>query len=158
MRARQPLDIVLIQHNVQGAAGATVGVRDEDALVLTLQLGQLRVDRAGDLLRGRVELGRQAAHVDVRPAVEPDHREHLAGDRAAREDEHVGTLGRAERDLRLEQLGGLCVTLYTFAAARRASTSACAVSAATAASRQYASAPIAVPNSSFSGAPPTSTM
>ena len=40
----------------------------------------------------------------------------------------------------------------------RASTSACAVSAATAASRQYASAPIASPNSSFSGAPPTSTM
>ena len=54
--------------------------------------------------RRRVELGRQAAHVDVRPPVELDHREHLAGDRAAREDEHVGTLGRVERDLRLEQL------------------------------------------------------
>ena len=44
------------------------------------------------------------------------------------------------------------------AAARRETISAWAVSAATAASRQYASAPIALPNSSFSGAPPTSTM
>src|SRR5690606_13948415 len=33
-----------------------------------------------------------------------------------------------------------------------------AVSTATAASRQYASAPTALPNSSLSGAPPTSTM
>ena len=41
---------------------------------------------------------------------------------------------------------------------RRAWTSSLAVSAATAASRQYASAPTAVPNSSFNGAPPTSTM
>ena len=99
MRARQPLDIVLIQHDVQRAARAAVGVGDEDALVPALQLGQLRVDRAGDLLRRRVELRGQAAHVDVRPAVELDHGEHLAGDRAAREDEHVGPLGRVERDL-----------------------------------------------------------
>ena len=37
-------------------------------------------------------------------------------------------------------------------------TNSFAVSTATAASRQYASAPMALPNSSFSGAPPTSTM
>jgi hypothetical protein len=51
-----------------------------------------------------VELGGQAADVHMRPPVELDHREHLAGDRAAGENEHVGTLGRVELDLGLEQL------------------------------------------------------
>ena len=45
-----------------------------------------------------------------------------------------------------------------YAAARRSSIRRRAVSAATPASRQYASAPTASPNSSFSGAPPTRTM
>ena len=50
MSARQPLDIVAIQHNVQRARGAAVGVGDEHPLVAPCELGQLRVDRAGDLL------------------------------------------------------------------------------------------------------------
>ena len=43
-------------------------------------------------------------------------------------------------------------------AARFSAILALAISTATAASRQYASAPIASENSSFSGAPPTSTI
>ena len=158
MGARQPLDTVPIQHPVEGAAGAAVRIGDEDALVAPGELGQLRIDRTRDLLRGRMELGRQAANVDVRPAVEADHGEHLARDRTAGEDEHLRPSGGLEGDFLLEEVDAAARAQFAFAAARRASTSACAVSAATAASRQYASAPTALPNSSFSGAPPTRTM
>ena len=110
--------------------------------------------------------GRQRTSTCVQP-LRPDHGEHLAGDRAAGEDQHVGRGGCVERDLGLDEIGAVDADLgcrqglhraQFVAVARRASTSACAVSAATAASRQYASAPTALPNSSFSGAPPTSTM
>ena len=76
---------------VERAAGAAVGVGDEDALVAALRARSSFASTA-PAIRSGVEwsFAGQAADVDVRPPVEADHGEHLAGDRAAREDEHVG--------------------------------------------------------------------
>src|SRR6185436_10595409 len=157
VRAGQPLHVVLSQDDVERAAGSAVGIGDEDALVAAGELGELRVDRRRDPLGSRVELGREAADVDLRPPVELDDGEDLPCDRAAREDEDARLGARARvGDLVVEQRRRGRHDAAT--AARRASTRACAVSAATAASRQYASAPTALPNSSLSGAPPTRTM
>ena len=81
------------KHGVELSAGSAVGVRHEDAFVRVARAAQLGVDRRRDALGARVELGREAADGDVLPAVQPDDREHLARDRAAREDEHLGALG-----------------------------------------------------------------
>ena len=151
--AGKPLDAVLGEHGVQRSARAAVGVCDEHPLVRAGSRTELLVHRAGDEARGGVKFARQALHLDVRPSVQPDDGEYLAGYGAAGKHEHSGRRGRSECLLVLEEVGQVAA-----AAARRASTSACAVSAAIAASRQYASAPTARPNSSFSGAPPTSTM
>ena len=121
-----------LEHRVERAGGAAVGVGDEDAVVAALELGQLRVDRGRDPRRRRVQLGGQAADVDVLPAVQVEDGEHLARDRPAGEDQHARIVRGPERDLVLEERRGHDAAT----AARRASTSACAVSAATAASRQ----------------------
>src|SRR4029079_3929898 len=143
--------------DVECAASAAVGVGHEDALVAAGELGELRVDRCRERRGSRVELGREAADIDVRPPVELDDGEDFPCDRAARQDEDARLGARARQgDLVVEQRRGGRHDAAT--AARRASTRACAVSAATAASRQYASAPTALPNSSLSGAPPTRTM
>ena len=103
MRPRDPLDTVPVEHEVERARGATVGVGDEDVLVAAGDLRQLRVHRTGDPLRRRMQLGGKAADVDVRPAVEPDHGEHLARDRAAGQDQHVCAGGGFEGHLLVKQ-------------------------------------------------------
>jgi hypothetical protein len=55
------------------------------------------VDGRSDSLGARVQLGRQAANRDVRPAAQPDDREHLTRDRAAREHQDFGPLGLEDR-------------------------------------------------------------
>ena len=99
--AGQAFHAVSIQHDVQRAGRAAIGIGDEDPVVAAGDLGELHVDCVRDLRRRVVELGGKAAHVDVGPPVEADHREHLARDRSARQDEHVGAIGRVERDLGL---------------------------------------------------------
>jgi hypothetical protein len=89
-----------------------------------------------NFLRPVVQLGRQALELDVCPAVQVADAHQLAGDGAAGDNQ--GCWGIRVQDAFL--------------------ISSLAVSTAVAASRQYASAPMAAPNSSFSGAPPTSTM
>ncbi len=81
------------KHGVELSAGSAIGVRHEDALVGVAELAQLGIDRRGDALGARMELRGEAADRDVLPAVQPDHREHLARDGAAREDEHLRVLG-----------------------------------------------------------------
>ncbi len=93
VRAGQPLDSVQVEHLVELAAGAAVRVRDEHSLVATRELLQLRVHGGRDQLRPGVELRGEAADGHVLPAVEPDDCEHLARERAAGEDEHLGPLG-----------------------------------------------------------------
>ena len=93
VRARQALDAVSLEHEVERAPGAAVGVGDEHPLVAPVQLAQLRVDRGRDQLGTRVELRRKAADGDVAPPVQANHREHFASDRAAGEHEHLGALG-----------------------------------------------------------------
>jgi hypothetical protein len=129
---------------------AAVRVRDEDALVAAGSSVELRVD--GRAIFSGVEwsfAGRQRT-VDVRPVVELDDGEHLARDRAAGEHEHAPGVVRLE--------DATLVRTQAAGSHGGAQHEGWAVSAATAASRQYASAPTALPNSSFSGAPPTSTM
>ena len=93
VRAGQSLDSVQVEHLVELAAGAAVRVRDEHPLVAARELPQLRVHRGRDQLRPGVELRGKAADGHVLPAVQPDDGEHLARERAAREDEHLGPLG-----------------------------------------------------------------
>src|SRR4051812_6777488 len=93
-----------------------------------------------DARRGRVDRLLEAVGQDDLRGVATSTTEHLRRDVAPPHDRDVAHQPAAARS------------------ARRAFTSACAVSAAIAASRQYASAPTALPNSSFNGAPPTSTM
>ena len=68
VRAGQPLDAVPLEHRVELAAGAAVGVRDEHALVAARELVQLRVDRGRDQLRAGVELRGKAADGHVAPS------------------------------------------------------------------------------------------
>ena len=91
--AGQALDVMTLEHAVEISARPAVGVPDEDALVATAELVQLRVDRGRDQLGAGMELRGETADGHVAPAVELDDGEHLAGDRAAREDEHLGALG-----------------------------------------------------------------
>ena len=83
-----------------------------------------------------MQLRRQALELDVVPAIQVADTHQFAGDRAAGDDQGFGR----------------CWVQDAFLI------SSLAVSTAVAASRQYASAPMAAPNSSFSGAPPTITM
>jgi len=87
------LDAMNIEHVVERAPGAAVGVRHEDALVPAGELTQLLVDGRRDQLRPRVELRGEASNRHVPPAVEPDHGQHLARDRSAGENQHLGPLG-----------------------------------------------------------------
>src|SRR5262245_57035840 len=93
VRAGEPLDAVPLEHLVELASGSAVGVGDEHASIPAAQLAELRVHSGGDLLRARVQLRRQAADRDVRPAVQADDREDVPCNCAAREHEHLGVLG-----------------------------------------------------------------
>ena len=205
MGAGQPLHALLGEDRVEQAAGAAVGVGDEDPLVavapaLTDPSPDARRDAAGPV----VELGRQAGDVDVRQR--PGQLDQFARQRPAPDDEDRGAPalgpwavadqrasgGRAATPIlagppwlgplagpfgggppSAERFEGRLASLLgppggprpragaarlAQAAARRSSIRRRAVSAATPASRQYASAPTAIPNSSLSGAPPTRTM
>ena len=112
-----------------------------------------------------MEVGRQVADLDrVVDAAGDEHGPQLGRERAASDDERSGDeWAAASVAVAVSARSAATITPPTVrpvrrAILRRAVTSDLAVSAATAASRQYASAPIAAPNSSFSGAPPTSTM
>ena len=113
------------------------------ALADLLDLGR---DGVGDPRGLHVEAGVDALDPDAGDA--RGQRQQLARERAAADDDEP----------RRDGVGRGRWPQPQAALARRSSMSRRAVSAATPASRQYASAPTAAPNSSFSGAPPTSTM
>ena len=138
VRARQPVDPFL-GDRIEPPADRSRRRRRRCALPARCN----RCARLRDALRTVVQLRRQALHVHGGPAVEPLERNDFACDRSTGDDQQrLGT----------HRLRPQC------RAARRVAISDFAVSTATAASRQYASAPIAFANSSLSGAPPTSTM
>jgi hypothetical protein len=93
VRAGQSLDSVSVEHLVELAARAAVGIRNEHPLVAARELLQLRVHCGCDQLRPGMELRGKAADGHVLPPVQPDDGEHLARERAARENEHLGPLG-----------------------------------------------------------------
>ena len=151
---------------VEQATGAAIGVAEHHR-TFGFVFGETGPDRRHDALRPVVQRSREILHVDE--SVETGRREHgsqLGRQRSAREDERGA--GGASRESAIVPDGladiGPTRTGQTDGPGgsalrnRRAATSSFAVSAATAASRQYASAPTASPNSSLSGAPPTSTM
>ena len=147
MRARQPLDAFLLEHRIQPSTGAAVTVDDEHVRVAGAVRLDLGAHRRRDALRPIVQLRGQAAHIERRPAIRALERCDLAGESPAGDEQRAGAL--VHETLVRHQAARL---------ARRAASSVLAVSTAIAASRQYASAPTARPNSSFSGAPPTITM
>ena len=107
---------VVLQHPVEQAARAAVGVRDEDPVVVAAAGAQPRGHRLGDALGPVVQVGGQAGQVDARQAAR--QRDELAPERATADNEDAGRGAR------------------TSGAARLASISLRAVSAATPASRQ----------------------
>src|SRR5262249_58251383 len=151
----QPLDTFLLQYRIERTARAAVGVGDEDLCVVCAVLLDDLTYRRRDALGSVVQLRGEATHLERAPAVGAPQRRDLARERPAGDDQgdgariHVSSL-----------LGNRQPALPPRAppAARRAASSVLAVSTAMAASRQYATAPTALPNSSFSGAPPTNTM
>ena len=85
MRPGHALDAMLFDHAVEHAAGATVGIADEDVLV-ALRFGLLDrlVHRRCDAVRIEVELGRQAGQfemVETEPLLDGQNfaRNHPAG-------------------------------------------------------------------------------
>ena len=95
MRAREALDAFLGDDVVEEAAGAAIGVRDEDPVVPGTASTDALADRLGDATRSVVEGGRQARDVDVRQAAR--QRDELACERATADDEDPrgGAGGRA---------------------------------------------------------------
>ena len=83
VRARDALDAFLLDHAVEQAAGAAVAVQHHDPLMAPAAGPDLGAHRVRDAGRRIVQLGRQAGHVHVRPAVQRDQGEDLAGERAA---------------------------------------------------------------------------
>src|SRR5258706_10363310 len=143
VRTGQARDAFGGEHRVEHAAGTAIRIRNEDAFVAPARRANRRLHCTWDPLRAVVQFRWQAFDRHVRPAVQALEGHDLPGQGSAGDDqERFGTLGHPRQ----------C------AAARRAAISVFAVSTAMAASRQYASAPIALAKSSFSGAPPTMTM
>src|SRR5256885_1403492 len=143
--ARQPLDAFFLQQRIQLSTGAAVSVDDEDLRVASTVRLDLGAHRRRDALGPIVQLRGQAAHIEIGPAIGALERCDLAGESPAGDEQGVRALVHVVRP-------------QAARVARRAASRVLAVSTAIAASRQYASAPTALPNSSFSGAPPTSTM
>src|SRR5512146_2422385 len=65
---RQPFHAFLAEQRIQPPAGAAIAVCNEDATVLAAVGADLLPHRGRDALRTVVQLGRQAADVDGRPA------------------------------------------------------------------------------------------
>ena len=107
---------VALQHPVEQAARAAVGVRHEDPVVVAAAGAQPCRDRVGNALGAVVQLGRETRQVD--PGQAPRERHELAPERATADDED------ARRWSRVRQQRAV------------ASISLRAVSAATPASRQ----------------------
>jgi len=144
MSSRQTHQTLGVAVRVELAAGAAIGVPDKDAVMGAFAARPIHslAQCSNNVLGTVVVPGRQALNRH-RELIELHHVEHLAGKCAAGHHEGARWIHRRRHDA------------CAYAAERLAATSALAVSAATAASRQYASAPMAVPNSSFRGAPPT---
>ena len=154
MGTRNPFDAFLCQDLVEHAPGAAVAVQHEDALVVRAGLPDLGAHRFGNALRRVVQVRGQAGQLHVAPAVQPDQRQYLTRERAAGDQESARRSGRHHALALPQTQAATCAGAWLC----RLATNALAVSTATAASRQYASAPIASANASFSGAPPTRTM
>ena len=91
MRAGHALDAFLREHRVELAAGAAVAVRDEDRRVAIAVGVDLLAAPPPVIRSGRVvQLGRQALHVEVRPAIPALQRDDFAGERAAGDDQRGG--------------------------------------------------------------------
>src|SRR6202035_2244313 len=125
-----------------------VGVGHENGSVLRARGADERANRSRDPLRSIVQFGRQTAHIQRIPVICAAQCGDLLRQCAAGDDQHA--LALVSHGARRAQCAA--------ALARRAAISPLAVSTATAASRQYASAPTALPNSSLRGAPPTRTI
>src|SRR6267142_6073968 len=150
MGARNAFNPLLAQHPFQQPAGAAVAVGDEDRIIAFARGANEGANGGGNLFGPVVQLGRQAAHVDLVPAIGTAQCRDLVRQRPTGDDQQPRAPPR--------NFLSHCTAQWAAAPARRAAISPLAVSTATAASRQYASAPTALPNSSLSGAPPTSTM
>ena len=71
MGTRQSLNAVLFQNPVEHAASAAIGIRDEYVPELLLVVLNRRIDRVRNLVRGVVQIGRQALDLKMIPAVLP---------------------------------------------------------------------------------------
>src|SRR5271167_4821235 len=149
MCAGNALHALLAQHLVEHAARSAVAIGNENRAATVAGGVNQRANRSRNLFRSIVQFGRQAAHGQRIPAVRAAECSDLVRQRTAGDD---------QQPLAAASLGGDHSAQCAAAPARRAAISPLAVSTATAASRQYASAPTALPNSSLSGAPPTRTM
>ena len=87
MGPRKTLDLLLLEHAIQSAARAAIGIGDEDAAIGAPRLVDRLTNRTGDLLRAVVQGRRQAAQIEMRQAVGGDDRNDLAGQRTAGDDE-----------------------------------------------------------------------
>jgi len=94
MGARYALDALLLQHRVEQPAGSAVGVGDENRTIVTPRGLNQCAHRRRYALGAVVQVGGQASHVHVVPAVCAAQRRNFMGQRAAGDDQHALTLLR----------------------------------------------------------------
>ena len=128
--------VVVLDDFVDGACSTAIGVANENAVVAAPVAFNGDAKLVSNLLLPIVQPRIQAFEVQMAPAVVPLQGPDFPGQGTTRYDQN-----------------GLCHMRSIRALISRGPSSADCD-----ASRQYASAPIALPNCSFSGAPPTITM
>lgn len=102
VRALDPSDAFLVQHPVQLATRAAIGIGHVDPPVVRPKLPDRLPDRPGDQLGMVVQLRRQAVQLDVLEPVRGEQRQDLAGQRPAGEDQRA--LGRCGRPVQVRLL------------------------------------------------------
>ena len=119
VRAGDALHALLAQHRVQQTAGAAVGIDHEDGRESRPRAARIFARTASGIFSGTVvQVGRQALHLQVRPAVQPAQRDDLVRQCAAGDDQ-----GRDARPMVVLGLPGLLrahAPARLSAAARRA--------------------------------------
>src|SRR5580658_803435 len=130
MGTRNAFDALFLEHGIEQSSGAAVRISHEDRAVVAARGLNERAHGGGNAFRPVVELRRQTPDIDLIPCVRALERGDLVRQRAARDDQ------KALAVLRHVAQPSQCAA----APARFAANKPFAVSTATAASRQYASA------------------
>ena len=89
MRASEPFDRLLLQHGIERAAGAAIGIGHVDAVMRGPRFADGGAHGVGDQRRTIVQRRRQAAEIQMRQAIRLDDRNDLAGQGATSDDQRA---------------------------------------------------------------------